>query len=143
MDKKLLTSPCGLACFNCATYEGNITEEWKKEVSEIFKIPVEETSCKGCRDEKGNCKFTINNECATWNCVQEKGVNFCYECEEFPCKLLAPSKKGADFLHNMKVYNLCRMKLNGIDNWIEEAGEIRNRYYEGEFLIGKGPILEE
>jgi len=42
----------------------------------------------------------------------------------------------------MKVYNLCRMKLNGIDNWIEESGEIRKKYFEGKFLVGKGPVLE-
>jgi hypothetical protein len=143
MDKKWLTSPCGLDCFNCGTYEGNITEEGKKQVSAFLNIPVEETPCKGCRDEKGKCKFGVNNECATWICINKKGLNFCYECEEFPCKLFRPTQKGANFPHNMKVYNLCRMKLNGIDKWIEESGEIRKLYYEGEFIVGKGPVLEK
>ena len=53
-----------------------------------------------------------------------------------------PTQQGAAFPHNMKVYNLCRMKLHGIDKWIEEAVEIRKRYYEGIFEIGKGPVLE-
>ena len=35
MDKKILTAPCGLDCFNCPTYEGNITEEGKKSLSNI------------------------------------------------------------------------------------------------------------
>ena len=143
MDKKLLTAPCGLDCFNCPTYEGNITAEGKKFVSEFLKIPVEKTPCKGCRDEKGNCKFAPDNECATWNCVQKKGVNYCFECSDFPCKLLMPTQKGAKYPHNMKVYNLCRMKLNGIDNWIEESGEIRKKYFDGKFLVGRGPVLEE
>ena len=142
MDKKHLTAPCGLDCFNCPTYEGNITDEWKKQVSGFLKIPVEEAPCKGCRDEKGNCKFAIGNECATWLCAREKGVTFCHECTGFPCKLLAPSQKGAQFPHNMKVYNLCRMKLLGVEGWIEEAGGIRKRYYEGDFKVGKGPVLE-
>jgi len=55
MNKALLTAPCGLDCFNCLGYEGNVTEEYKKRVSEHFGIPVEETPCKGCRDEKGKC----------------------------------------------------------------------------------------
>jgi len=42
----------------------------------------------------------------------------------------------------MKVYNLCRMKLIGIDAWIEESAHIRKRYYEGDFVVGQGPILE-
>jgi hypothetical protein len=43
----------------------------------------------------------------------------------------------------MKVYNLCRMKLNGIDAWIEESADIRRRYYEGDFVVGQGPVLKE
>ena len=54
-----------------------------------------------------------------------------------------PILKGADFPHNMKVYNLCRMKLLGIDAWIEESADIRKRYYEGKFVVGQGPVLED
>jgi hypothetical protein len=143
MDKNILTAPCGLDCFNCPTYERNITAEGKKFVSDFLKIPIEEAPCKGCRGENGNCKFAPNNECATWNCVQEKGVKYCFECMEFPCKLLMPTQKGAQYPHNMKVYNLCRMKLNGIENWIEESMEIRKKYFDGKFFVGKGPVLEE
>jgi hypothetical protein len=53
-----------------------------------------------------------------------------------------PTKKGSDYPHNMKVYNLCRMKLNGIDSWITESKEIRDLYYNGKFQVGIGPILE-
>lgn len=143
MDKKYLTAPCGLDCFNCRTYEGNITDEWKEQVSKYLNIPIEETPCKGCRDEQGNCKFGYNNECATWECVQKKGVTYCCECGEFPCGLLAPTAQGASYPHNMKVYNLCRMKLIGIDAWIEESGHIRKRYYDGKFIVGQGPILND
>ena len=143
MDKKTLTAPCGLDCFNCPTYEGNITEDGKKQVAEYLKIPPEEAPCKGCRDEQGNCKFAPNNECATWNCIQEKGFMFCHECTDFPCEKLMPTQKGSQYPHNMKVYNLCRMKYKGIDRWIEESVEIRNKYYQGKFEVGKGPILEK
>ena len=143
MDNRRLTAPCGLDCFNCGTYEANITEDIKKQVSEFLKIPVEETSCKGCRSENGRCIFGPKQQCATWKCVQEKEISFCYECTNFPCGLLAPSAKGASFPHNMKVYNLCRMKLIGIDSWIEESASIRQRYYEGNFVVGQGPVLED
>ncbi|MCL2494865.1 MAG: hypothetical protein FWE98_04320 [Oscillospiraceae bacterium] len=43
----------------------------------------------------------------------------------------------------MKVYNLCRMKLLGPDAWTGEASRTRRRYYEGEFVVGQGPILKE
>lgn len=141
MDKKFLTAPCGLDCFSCKTYEGNITEEWKKQVSEYLNIPIDKTPCKGCRGEKGKCKYASDDQCATWECVQEKALTFCYECTDFPCEKFMPSKKGVDFPHNMKVYNLCRIKNKGIDKWIEEVEEIRKCYYEGRFEVGKGPVL--
>jgi len=142
MDKKWLTAPCGLPCFICDIYEGNISEEMKQQVSNFLKIPIEETPCKGCRDEKGKCKFGDKNNCPAWDCVQEKKVNYCSECYEFPCVKLRPTKNGAEFPHNIKLYNLCRIKLIGIDKWIEEAEEIQKLYYEGKFVVGKGPVLE-
>ncbi len=141
MDRINLTAPCGLDCFNCPSYEENLSEEGKMRLSEYLKIPPEETPCKGCRDEKGHCRFAKGMRCATWDCVQEKGVGYCFECAEFPCKLLMPTLKGAQFPHNMKVFNLCRMKFAGIEKWIEESSDIRKRYYEGNFEVGKGPVL--
>jgi hypothetical protein len=40
--------------------------------------------------------------------------------------------------HNLKVYNLCRIKKIGLDRWIEEAGQIRKNYFTGKFVMGKG-----
>ena len=143
MDKNYLTAPCGLDCFNCSAYEENITDEYKQRVAELFKVTPEKTVCKGCRGENGKCLWS-NGDCATWNCIHQKGgISFCYECVEFPCGLLAPTAKGADFPHNMKVYNLCRMKLNGFDAWAEESLCIRKRYYDGDFIVGKGPIIKD
>jgi len=64
----------------------------------------------------------------------------CCDCDDFPCPLLAPTAdKAAQFPHNMKVYNLCRIKKVGIERWIEEeAGEIRNKYFKGKFMVGRG-----
>jgi len=142
MDKKYQTAPCGLDCHNCNVYEENITDEVKIKMAEYRKISPDEVVCKGCRVENGKCLYA-NGDCATWDCTQEKGVTYCFECDEFPCGLLAPTAKGANFPHNMKVYNLCRMKLLGMDAWIEESAEIRKRYYEGDFVVGKGPILKD
>ena len=141
MNKQILTAPCGLDCFNCPMLEDNITDDMRKGMAQFWNISPEEVACKGCKPENGRCRFNLN--CATWECIQKKGLEFCHECDEFPCGLLAPSQKGSNFPHNMKVYNLCRMKLIGLDAWIEEASEIRKRYYDGEFVVGQGPVLKE
>jgi len=38
MNKLHLTAPCGLYCFNCPAYEGNITEDYMTRVSEFLNI---------------------------------------------------------------------------------------------------------
>jgi len=30
----------------------------------------------------------------------------------------------------------------GIDKWIDEAAEIRKRYFQGKFEVGKGTVLK-
>ena len=52
MDKTVLTAPFGLDCFNCPSYEGNITEEYKTRVSEFLKIPRDETRVKAVETRK-------------------------------------------------------------------------------------------
>jgi hypothetical protein len=141
MNKIELTAPCGLDCFNCGWFEENLTDEIRVKEAERLGISFDEVNCKGCRIEQGKC-WWAKGDCATWDCVQKKGLTFCHECTDFPCKLLMPTQQGAAFPHNMKVYNLCRMRLLGMDKWIEESSEIRKCYYEGKFEVGKGPRLE-
>lgn len=132
MNKKDLTSPCGLDCFNCPIYIDNITAEVKEK----------EVPCKGCLEQKGH--FPWGSNCETYECVIGKGLRFCFECEEFPCPKLQPASEGANFFpHNMKVYNLCRMRLIGVEKWAEEESlKIREKYYKGKFKVGSGPIME-
>jgi len=140
MDKKALTAPCGLDCFNCELYEENLTEELTDRIHVKMGVPKEEIACKGCREQDGK-HFHLGREgCATLNCIKERGLALCCDCEDFPCAFLAPISDGAArYPHNMKVYNLCRIKNAGLERWIEEeAGAIRKKYYTGKFVVGKG-----
>jgi hypothetical protein len=140
--KKELTAPCGLDCFNCFVYEKNITATMRTRVAQTLNIPEEKVDCRGCREQKG-CVLHMTS-CATLDCVTKKGVNFCFECGDFPCPKLQPVKDGADkYPHNMKLYNLCRMKKIGVEKWAEEeAFVIRQKYFNGKFVAGQGPRLE-
>ena len=138
-NKKELTAPCGLDCFNCDLYEENLTAEFAKLIHTKMGIPQEDISCKGCRDQDGK-HFHLPQGCATLDCVKAKGVDLCCNCSEFPCLYLAPTAAQANrYPHNMKVYNLCRIKKVGLEKWAnEEAGQIRKRYFKGKFVVGKG-----
>jgi hypothetical protein len=48
-DKKALTAPCGLDCFNCEIYEENLTDDFSNMIHKKIGISKEEIPCKGCR----------------------------------------------------------------------------------------------
>lgn len=139
-DKRTLTAPCGLDCFNCEINENNLTAEFAEAISKKFGVPVEKIPCKGCRQEDGKHFHLPPDGCATLNCVKAKGVDrCCCHCDDFPCPLLGPKADGAEkYPHNIKLCNLCRIKKIGLDGWIEEAGDIRKKYFTGNFVVGKG-----
>jgi len=140
IDKKALTSPCGLDCFNCEIYIDNLTDELAELIHEKIGVPKEAIPCRGCRQEDG-VHYHLPNGCATLECVKNMGVELCCDCADFPCLLLAPLADGAGmYPHNMKVYNLCRIKKIGLEGWIEESGQIRMKYFMSKFVVGKGHV---
>lgn len=140
MDKRKLTAPCGLDCFNCAIYVHNLTEQMAELIHSKTGVSKKEIPCAGCRLQNGKHFHLSPEGCATFNCAQEKNVEFCCDCNEFPCSLLAPLSDEADkYPHNMKLFNLCRIKKIGVNNWIEkEAEDIRRKYFTHKFVVGKG-----
>lgn len=147
MDVKKMTAPCGLACWACAYYKDNISDELAQQVAERIGIEAMDMPCEGCRSERG-CSFemplTGNKGCPTKNCVADKGLHNCSECEGFPCENLMPVLENADSApHNTKIYNLSRIKLNGLESWAAEAAEIQRKYFKGKFVYGSNPTLEE
>ena len=139
-DKKTLTAPCGLDCFYCEIYESNLTGDLAALIHEKIGVPMEAIPCRGCRQQDGQHFHLPAQGCATLNCVKAKGVAFCFDCNAFPCPFLAPTADGAaKYPHNMKIYNLCRIKAVGLEYWIEqEAAEVRHKYFTGKFAVGKG-----
>lgn len=102
-------APCGLHCGKCFAYiDGDIVEnsiQLKKALGnfdiyaerfvELLQEPVfkkyaefkemldyfSNAVCFGCRNEK--CKLFKN--CKVRLCSEQKGVDFCFQCPDFPC----------------------------------------------------------
>lgn len=147
MNVQELTAPCGLACFACAYYKDNITEELTQAAAAMTGLDATEVPCDGCRSERG-CSWEVNLTggagCKTRKCVQEKGLHNCSECDEFPCENLMPVAEMADKVpHNTKLYNLSRIKLLGLEAWGEEGALIAQKYFKGKFTYGQAPSLED
>ncbi|MEJ2156207.1 MAG: DUF3795 domain-containing protein [Desulfobacteraceae bacterium] len=102
-------APCGLSCEKCfAHVDGEIRRQSRKlkellgnfqNYAQRFEILLKEPvfrkytdfkevldyfaseNCRGCRNEQ--CKLYKN--CGVRPCHQEKQVDFCYQCDDFPC----------------------------------------------------------
>ena len=137
-----LVAPCGIDCGICELY--TCRNDARLFSALILRgIPADKIPCDGCRSIDGNCPV-IEGQCETHNCVEAKKVEYCFECSDFPCVKLHPSSKRADVLpHNMKVFNLCMMKRDGVEAFVENSSEFKKRYYAGIMEIGKGPQLEQ
>ena len=139
-DRSKLVAPCGLDCGVC---ELNMCKDNITLLNQLIKIgiPKENLPCQGCRAIQGNCPV-LEEKCDTYKCISEKKIDFCYECNEFPCVSIQPAADRADTLpHNMKIYNLCIIKNLGLDSFINNSPEIKKRYFAGKMIIGKGPQI--
>ena len=149
--ENVLVAPCGLSCGHCLLYLA-------KDDPVIMKgliaggINRDSIPCPGCRPLKGKvacAKEThnfpkVDGRCETYACITDKGVDFCYECPDFPCVKLQPCADMASELpHNMKVFNLCYIKNKGLTEWLKIYPKIMPKYRFGKIAIGKGPQLSD
>lgn len=133
MDKesaRTMTSPCGLPCFHCTAYLAQKNPEMREKLAAALSVPLDKAACEGCRPQKG--RITVLNPektCKIFLCVGEKGIDFCHECDDFPCERFQPYADQANFPHNTKMYQLCMMKKLGLEAWAEEtAAKIWDTY---------------
>ncbi|VFQ44795.1 DUF3795 domain-containing protein [Desulfoluna butyratoxydans] len=139
MDYFQMTAPCGLDCFNCHFYLARENEEVRaavEKMSEEYNVPVEIMLCKGCRHHDGKIPlqkhlFGDSHRCAAYECSKIKEVDFCGDCDEFPCDNLHPyADRAAELPHNMKVFNLCLINRMGLENWAKsKALNVRETYF--------------
>jgi len=108
-----LAAPCGLFCGSCRQYLA-----WKKDLLEEKGLKI---GCKGCRIRNKNCMF-IRRDCPA---LRKKELEFCYECEKFPCQKLQKMDdlyQGRYFVS--LVENLKRIEDIGVDMWLKEQEKL-------------------
>ena len=140
-------APCGLNCKTCFAHAqgdirkhslalreklGNFTE-YAKRYETLLDQPVFKNypafkemldyfvseNCRGCRNEQ--CR--LFKDCGVRRCHQERGVDFCHECDEFPC-----AKTNFDEgLHSVWLRINRKIQEIGIEEF-HEKGKTRPRY---------------
>lgn len=139
MPKNL--APCGLNCAKCQAYsEGEIkraaielknllgsfdtyAERFAKFLPVFETYPAfkellnhfSEANCRGCR--QGDCKYP---NCGVAPCYRQKGVDFCFQCSDFPC-----TKTNFDpNLHKRWIRMNERMKEIGVEAYYRETKDL-------------------
>lgn len=114
---KVFTAACGLFCPGCSLYIGTHEDPARMEhMAKQFNLPVEELYCDGCRAERRGpyCK-----RCKMIVCTKEKGIEFCSECDEYPCAELKEFQ--AAMPHRINLWDdLARIGEIGFEAWYKE-----------------------
>jgi hypothetical protein len=119
-DKKR-AAVCGLFCPACSVFIGTQEDPARLTViAQRVKRPVQELRCNGCRSEK-RC-FYCESNCTMTKCAAEKGVDFCGECSEYPCKELKAFQ--TEMPHRIELWkSQNRIKEAGWEKWYAEMIE--------------------
>ena len=109
-----LDSYCGIYCGACEIMRVFRFGDVKKAAKE-WDMKPEEIRCYGC---KTNDVSSYSKDCDFKKCAEDKGVNFCFECENFPCQKLLDFENDECSHHTGVLKNLEFIKKSGLKNWL-------------------------
>ena len=138
MDTTIIIAPCGLDCSCCQMFMAKDSPRLRITIHDKTGIPIEEASCSSCRGEEGviGC-HQMTEPCAVFKCSQERKIQFCCDCADFPCELYQPlAHQASENPHNLKIYNLCLIKKMGAEEFAKTmAYKVRNAYFKEKLSI--------
>ena len=107
-----LIAPCGMNCTVCSGFLASKYDVKKKGVRMAY--------CTGCRPRGKKCAF-LKKRCEL---LLNGKVEFCHECEEFPCKNLKHiDTRYRTFFHMSLIGNLQFIKEHGLTEFLESQRE--------------------
>ena len=110
--KEELIAPCGMNCAVCSAYLA-FTYDVK---SSGIGVPY----CAGCRPRDKKCAF-LKKKC---DLLLNGGVEYCYQCDSFPCESLGHLDQRYRRYHKMSMIdNLEFIRENGIRRFLEKEEE--------------------
>lgn len=98
-------APCGMNCMVC------------------YRHCYHKKPCEGClKSDTGKPEHC--RKCRIKDCVGEKGLSYCYECVNYPCKRIKPLEKSYRSRYGASlVANSRSVKENGIAFFLERQKE--------------------
>jgi len=77
----------------------------------------EELQCGGC---KGDVTAKFCARCIMRKCATEKGLEFCFQCGDYPCEDITFFRNDDAPHHSAVFSNLSRILAVGTENWLKE-----------------------
>jgi len=97
-----LLAPCGLNCLLC------------------YKHLSAKNPCPGCRQE-GAGKPAHCQRCSRKECAQSKGLAHCFQCEQFPCKLIKNLERTYSKRYGVSLIENGRMaRARGLEQFMQQ-----------------------
>lgn len=116
---RALQGRCGLFCGDCEIYIAYSTND-KKTQGKIAReynqlkgksVTPEQVKCLGC---KSTTPSIWRNRCQIRLCAEERGVEFCYQCLDYPCNEIQKFLEK----HPQARENLRTISKIGPDAWL-------------------------
>lgn len=98
----LFFAPCGVNCFVCYVHL------------------KEKRPCNGCLGSDLN-KPRRCIDCKIKKCVHSRKINYCFECTDYPCKIIKNLEKSYIARYNVSLIENCKtVKSLGVDRFQEQ-----------------------
>lgn len=118
---KDLAAICGLFCVACDNFIDTVENQEKlAKKAEKNGRSLEDCLCRGCRSDTLN--YFCRENCYMKACAEKKKVDFCGECDEFPCAELKEFQAARP--HRIELWkNHERIVEAGFETWHSEMLE--------------------
>lgn len=117
---KKTAAVCGLYCEACTLFIATNEDPARlKAFAKVYNSSEEAIKCYGCRSDRRGPYCQI---CTMFDCAAERGIDFCSECEEYPCDNLKQFQ--SEMPHRIELWkDLDRIKAAGYKEWLKEVRE--------------------
>ncbi len=115
LDMKL-AAVCGLYCEACTLFIATKEDPARlRELAARFQLSEDAIKCYGCRSSK---RGPYCETCKMFSCAAERGIDFCVECNEYPCPEL--KKFQSERPHRIELWDdLEQIKDMGYEHWLK------------------------
>jgi hypothetical protein len=109
---------CGIYCGACSVLMHGRTGRADAFAACLGRVPKDGIACHGCKSDTvyAGCRL-----CKFRDCARDKGVEYCVECADYPCKLYTKWQGAASILPHVAEapQSLKSIRQNGPEIWLE------------------------